>query len=51
MIDGEKVNLHHIDGNHHNWKTNNLVMVHESCHDYIHMRKRREEVKNNLFDM
>jgi retron-type reverse transcriptase/5-methylcytosine-specific restriction endonuclease McrA len=36
----EKVNLHHIDGNHNNWKTANIMAVHESCHDYIHMSKR-----------
>lgn len=35
----ERVHLHHIDGNHNNWKTKNLIVVHESCHDYIHMRK------------
>ncbi len=33
----ERVHLHHIDGNHNNWKTKNLLAVHESCHDYIHM--------------
>ena len=32
----EKVELHHIDGNHDNWKPKNLLAVHESCHDYIH---------------
>ncbi|MDF5715276.1 MAG: reverse transcriptase domain-containing protein [Rhizonema sp. NSF051] len=37
MLPGEKINLHHVDGNHQNWKTNNLVAIHESCHDYIHM--------------
>jgi group II intron reverse transcriptase/maturase len=38
-LDGnEKVHLHHIDGNHDNWKTKNLMAIHESCHDYIHMR-------------
>ncbi len=31
--------LHHVDGNHNNWKKNNLLAVHESCHDYIHMSK------------
>lgn len=36
----ERVHLHHIDGNHNNWKTKNLTAVHESCHDYIHMSKR-----------
>ncbi len=36
---GERVHLHHIDGNHNNWKANNLLAVHKSCHDYIHMSK------------
>ena len=36
----EQVHLHHIDGNHNNWKTKNLLAIHESCHDYIHMGKR-----------
>lgn len=36
----ERVHLHHIDGNHNNWKTKNLIAIHESCHDYIHMGKR-----------
>jgi RNA-directed DNA polymerase len=40
FINEERVHLHHIDGNHHNWKDNNLIVVHESCHDYIHMGKR-----------
>lgn len=35
----ERVHLHHIDGNHNNWKNKNLTVVHESCHDYIHMSK------------
>jgi 5-methylcytosine-specific restriction endonuclease McrA len=37
MLSEEKVHLHHIDGNHNNWKKNNLLAVHESCHDYIHI--------------
>jgi RNA-directed DNA polymerase len=37
----ERVNLHHIDGRHDNWKLNNLEALHESCHDYIHMSKAR----------
>ena len=40
LIDGEKVHLHHIDGNHDNWKANNLMAVHKSCHDYIHRSNR-----------
>ncbi len=39
LIGNEKVNLHHVDGNHNNWSHNNLVAIHESCHDYIHNRK------------
>ncbi|MEW6499779.1 MAG: hypothetical protein AB1589_46045, partial [Cyanobacteriota bacterium] len=39
MLPGETVHLHHIDGNHKNWKTKNLLAIHESCHDYIHMGK------------
>jgi RNA-directed DNA polymerase len=35
----ERVHLHHMDGNHNNWKPKNLAVVHESCHDYIHMGK------------
>ena len=39
-LDGnEKIHLHHIDGNHDNWKSKNLIAIHESCHDYIHMGK------------
>jgi group II intron reverse transcriptase/maturase len=35
----ERVHLHHIDGQHNNWKPKNLIAVHESCHDYTHMSK------------
>jgi RNA-directed DNA polymerase len=41
MLPGETVHLHHVDGNHQNWKTKNLSAVHESCHDYIHMSKEK----------
>jgi group II intron reverse transcriptase/maturase len=37
MLSEERVHLHHVDGNHSNWKPKNLLAVHESCHDYIHM--------------
>lgn len=40
FIGDERVHLHHLDGNHQNWKNNNLIVVHESCHDYIHMSKK-----------
>jgi RNA-directed DNA polymerase len=39
FIDEERVHMHHIDGNHANWKKNNLEAIHESCHDYKHMSK------------
>ncbi|MEH2331938.1 group II intron reverse transcriptase/maturase [Nostoc sp.] len=39
LINEERVHLHHIDGNHANWKKNNLEAIHESCHDYKHMSK------------
>ena len=40
FISEERVHLHHADGNHNNWKRKNLMAVHESCHDYIHMSNR-----------
>lgn len=38
-LSDEKIHLHHVDGNHNNWKDKNLLAIHESCHDYIHMSK------------
>jgi group II intron reverse transcriptase/maturase len=37
----ERVHLHHMDGEHSNWNWQNLVAIHESCHDYIHMSRAR----------
>ena len=39
MLSDEKVHLHHVDGNHNNWKKNNLLAVHQCCHQYHHMSK------------
>lgn len=39
LTDDGRVHLHHVDGNHENWKNDNLLAVHESCHDYIQMSK------------
>jgi RNA-directed DNA polymerase len=36
FVGDEKIHLHHVDGNHDNWKRDNLVAIHESCHDSIH---------------
>jgi hypothetical protein len=38
FLPGQRIHLHHLDGNHSNWKKANLAAVHEACHDYIHMR-------------
>lgn len=40
FMPGERVHLHHIDGDHQHWNPKNLVALHESCHDYIHMNSR-----------
>lgn len=37
FLPGEDIHLHHIDGNHSNWKDKNLVVLHHSCHQYHHM--------------
>ncbi len=39
LLSDERVHLHHVDGNHANWKKQNLMAIHESCHDYTHMGK------------
>jgi RNA-directed DNA polymerase len=39
FVGEERIHLHHVDGNHDNWKQNNLVAIHEACHDYLHMGK------------
>ncbi|NEO91112.1 MAG: RNA-dependent DNA polymerase [Moorea sp. SIO3G5] len=36
FMEDELVHLHHIDGNHDNWSKNNLLAVHQSCHQQIH---------------
>ncbi len=38
FMPGDLIHLHHIDGNHNNWKDKNLVAIHRSCHQYIHMK-------------
>ncbi|MEM7552763.1 MAG: group II intron maturase-specific domain-containing protein [Cyanobacteria bacterium P01_A01_bin.84] len=39
FMPGEEIHLHHLDGNHSNWKHKNLVAIHKSCHQYIHIGK------------
>ena len=43
FLDEEKVELHHIDGNHSNWDEENLLAIHRSCHHYVHMGKSRKD--------
>ncbi len=42
FLESEKVELHHIDGNHNNWKDKNLMAIHSSCHHYLHMSKSKK---------
>jgi len=42
LLSDERVRLHHIDGNHANWNKGNLMAIHESCHDYLHMSFHRK---------
>ena len=44
FVDEERVHLHHADGNHQNWKRDNLLAIHESCHNYIHMGHKRTKL-------
>ena len=39
FLPGDVVELHHIDGNHYNWKPGNLEALHRECHQYTHMSK------------
>lgn len=36
LMSDERVHLHHVDGNHGNWRVNNLLALHQSCHQHIH---------------
>lgn len=39
FVDGERIHLHHINGEHNDWNPNNLLAIHQSCHQYIHSSK------------
>lgn len=43
FVDDESIHVHHKDGNHNNWKHKNLTVIHQSCHQYIHMSKKDEK--------
>ncbi len=40
------VELHHIDGNHNNWKRKNLVVLHRECHQAQAVHRKR--IKDGL---
>ena len=42
FLESERVELHHIDGNHNNWTDKNLMAIHSSCHHYLHMSKSKK---------
>ena len=42
FLETEKIELHHIDGNHNNWIDTNLMAIHRSCHQYLHMGKSKK---------
>ena len=48
FMPGEKVELHHIDGNHNNWKTNNLIALHRSCHQGQEVHSSKVQQKQKL---
>ena len=43
FLEGDKVELHHIDCNHNNWDEKNLLAIHRSCHHYVHMSRSRKD--------
>ncbi len=45
FVDDERVELHHRDGNHGNWKKANLMAVHRTCHHYLHILPPEREWK------
>jgi 5-methylcytosine-specific restriction endonuclease McrA len=48
FLPGDTVELHHIDGNHSNWKPKNLEALHRECHQQkaIHGLMRVERLRN-----
>lgn len=37
FLSGDRAELHHIDGNHQNWKSINLEILHRECHQNLHI--------------
>jgi len=47
FLGDQQVHLHHIDGNHSNWKLNNLMAIHRACHGIIHHVTNKGKGGNN----
>jgi RNA-directed DNA polymerase len=49
---GDIAELHHIDGNHSNWKPNNLEVLHRECHQHQanHGKVKARKAGENLTD-
>lgn len=47
FLSGDKVELHHIDGNHENWKKLNLVILHRSCHQHQSIHGEARAARNS----
>jgi RNA-directed DNA polymerase len=45
LHDEEKIELHHVDGNHNNWKPKNLQVLHQTCHDIMHHSRKNKIMK------
>lgn len=47
FLSGDKVELHHIDGNHENWKKSNLEMLHRQCHQHKPIHREARVARNS----
>lgn len=43
FMDADEIHLHHVNGNHSDNRTSNLVMMHRSCHMNEHSRRNAEK--------
>jgi len=43
LMDADEIHLHHVNGNHSDNRTSNLMMMHRSCHMNEHSRRNAEK--------
>lgn len=41
-----RINIHHIDGNHDNNNTNNMICLCLKCHQWVHDQVRKQKIKS-----